>query len=82
MRVGVKKTETHLDADDCIENLADMVIMHCVVVYSLFFVNPIPNSQSLGLETVNYYVYGNDLAESLMCTVYDITDHLYMRPLS
>ncbi len=26
----------------------------------LFFVIPIPNSRSLGLETVNYYVYGYD----------------------
>ncbi len=27
----------------------------------LFFVIPIPKSRSLGLETVDYYVYGNDL---------------------
>ncbi len=33
-----------------------------VTVLSLFFVNPFPNSRSLGLETVNYYVYGKDSA--------------------
>ncbi len=35
----------------------------CVYENHIFFVNPFPNSRSLGLETVNYYVYGKDSTE-------------------
>ncbi len=44
---------------------ACMCVYTCLVLYScvyVFFVNPFPNSRSLGLETVNYYVYGKDSA--------------------
>ncbi len=39
------------------------------VSLEIFVVNPIPNSWSVSLETVNYYVYGNDSAVTADQTV-------------